>query len=130
MVVPRTRAESPAQTLPPARPAAARTRTPARRAPARPATPKASRTQQPNVEALAKELLAAVKRHDPAADVEGIRRAIDFGVEAHGDQKRASGEAYVTHPIAAAQILADLGIDPVAIQAAILHDVPEDTGYD
>ena len=44
-------------------------------------------------------------------------------------QLRASGEPYVTHPIAAAQIVADLGIDPVAVEAALLHDVPEDTEY-
>ena len=42
---------------------------------------------------------------------------------------RATGEPYVTHPIASAQILAELGIDPVAVQAALLHDVPEDTEY-
>src|SRR4029078_11664426 len=40
---------------------------------------------------------------------------------------RATGEPYVTHPIASAQITAELGIDPVAVQAALLHDVPEDT---
>ena len=44
-------------------------------------------------------------------------------------QKRATGEPYVTHPIASAQILAELGVDTVAIQAALLHDVPEDTEY-
>ena len=44
-------------------------------------------------------------------------------------QLRASGEPYVTHPIASAQILAELGIDPVAVEAALLHDVPEDTEY-
>jgi GTP pyrophosphokinase len=81
------------------------------------------------VEALGQHLIAAVKRHDPSADVTAIERAIEFAIEAHGEQKRASGEPYVTHPIAAAQILADLGIDPIAIQAALLHDVPEDTGY-
>jgi GTP diphosphokinase / guanosine-3',5'-bis(diphosphate) 3'-diphosphatase len=79
---------------------------------------------------MAKDLLAAVKRHDPDADLASIQRAIDFAVEAHGDQQRASGEPYVTHPIAAAQILADLQVDAVAIQAALLHDVPEDTEYD
>ena len=44
-------------------------------------------------------------------------------------RRRASGEPYVTHPIASAQILADLGIDPIAVQAALLHDVPEDTEF-
>ena len=42
---------------------------------------------------------------------------------------RASGDPYVTHPIASAQILAELGIDPVAVSAALLHDVAEDTEY-
>jgi guanosine-3',5'-bis(diphosphate) 3'-pyrophosphohydrolase len=130
MVVPRTRAGPSAQTLPLAPAAAERARKPPRRAPARPAPAKQGGLQQPMVEALSTQLIAAIKRHDPQADVDGIQRAIDFAVEAHGDQKRASGEPYVTHPIAAAQILADLGVDPVAIQAAILHDVPEDTGYD
>ena len=50
-------------------------------------------------------------------------------MEAHATQVRASGEPYVTHPIASAQILAELGIDPVAVSAALLHDVPEDTEY-
>ncbi len=53
-----------------------------------------------------------------------------MAVEAHGNQVRASGELFVTHPIASAEILAELGIDPVAIQAAVLHDVPEDTEYE
>ena len=63
----------------------------------------------------------------PGADLDTVGRAFDMAVEAHGTQRRASGEPYVTHPIAAARIVADLGIDPVAVQAALLHDVPEDT---
>ena len=53
-----------------------------------------------------------------------------MAIEAHGSQTRASGEPYVTHPIAAAEILAELGVDPKAIEAAVLHDVPEDTEYE
>jgi GTP pyrophosphokinase len=83
----------------------------------------------PSIEQLANHLVTAILRHDADANVEDVRRAVDFAAEAHGDQRRASGEAYVTHPIASAQILADLGIDPVAIQAGLLHDVPEDTEY-
>src|SRR6185503_9589250 len=75
-----------------------------------------------SIESLGDQLVASILKHDDDADVSHVRRAIDFAVEAHGEQKRASGEAYVTHPIAAAQILADLGMDPVAIQAALLHD--------
>ena len=58
-----------------------------------------------------------------------IGAAFDLAVEAHEGQRRATGEPYVTHPIASAQITAELGIDPVAVQAALLHDVPEDTEY-
>ena len=46
---------------------------------------------------------------------------------AHRGQTRVTGEPYITHPIAAAQILADIGLDPVAVTAALLHDVPEDS---
>ncbi|MGZ8501890.1 MAG: RelA/SpoT family protein, partial [Candidatus Limnocylindrales bacterium] len=80
-------------------------------------------------EPLRKELLAALGRHYPQADLEPVDRAFAMAVEAHAGQKRASGESYVTHPIASAQILADLGIDPIAVEAALLHDVPEDTEY-
>jgi len=89
----------------------------------------ASPRKRTRIEALGDQLVAAILKHDDDADVATVRRAIDFAVEAHGDQRRASGEPYVTHPIASAQILADLGIDPVAVQAALLHDVPEDTEY-
>src|SRR5919197_244255 len=82
-----------------------------------------------DVKDLREPLLAALRAHHPQADLDPVSRAFDFAVEAHTRQKRASGEPYVTHPIASAQILADLGIDPMAIQAALLHDVPEDTEY-
>jgi GTP pyrophosphokinase len=80
-------------------------------------------------EPLRRNLLASLEKHHPQANLEDVRRAFDLAVEAHGDQLRASGEPYVTHPIASAQILADIGIDPIAVQAALLHDVPEDTEY-
>jgi GTP pyrophosphokinase len=97
-----------------------------RRSPA-PARPRA--TTKRSFEVLKRGLLAALERHYPQADLELVGRAFDLAVEAHAGQTRASGEAYVTHPIASAQILADLGIDPIAVQAALLHDVPEDTEY-
>jgi len=62
-----------------------------------------------------------------AADITDIRNAYKLAVMAHGDQKRASGEPYVTHCIAVAQMLADLKMDGEVIVAALLHDVPEDT---
>jgi GTP diphosphokinase / guanosine-3',5'-bis(diphosphate) 3'-diphosphatase len=79
---------------------------------------------------MAKDLLGSIRRRDPDIDLGPVRAAIDFAIEAHGDQQRASGEPYVTHPIAAASILAGLDTDPIAIEAALLHDVPEDTEYD
>ncbi len=84
----------------------------------------------PSVETLTARLLAATRVHNPQADLSGIERAIEMAAQAHAGQLRASGEPFVTHPIAAAEILAELGVDPVAIQAAVLHDVPEDTGFE
>ncbi|MEK6720885.1 MAG: bifunctional (p)ppGpp synthetase/guanosine-3',5'-bis(diphosphate) 3'-pyrophosphohydrolase [Chloroflexota bacterium] len=83
----------------------------------------------PDLPALRTSLLATIAEHYPQADLEPVGRAFDFAVEAHDGQQRASGEPYVTHPIASAEILADLGMDPTAVQAALLHDVPEDTDY-
>jgi GTP pyrophosphokinase len=71
----------------------------------------------------------SVSHHYPQADLAVLRRAFDFAAQAHHDQTRFTGEPYITHPLASAQILADIGIDPVAVTAAILHDVPEDTDF-
>ncbi len=65
----------------------------------------------------------------PQADVTPVALAFAFAHEAHEGQSRVSGEPYVTHPLAVAKILAELGLDPVAVTAAILHDIPEDTEY-
>ncbi len=74
-----------------------------------------------------KELLTKVGSYLPADQVERIRTAAEFGAAAHQGQKRLSGEPYITHPVAAADILADLHLDADTIIAAILHDVIEDT---
>jgi guanosine-3',5'-bis(diphosphate) 3'-pyrophosphohydrolase len=101
-----------------------------RRGPRRaPAIPHGSEDGTVDLEALRAPLLAALRQHHPAADTDAVERAFDLAVDAHASQRRATGEPYVTHPIASAQIVADLGIDPIAIQAALLHDVPEDTEY-
>ena len=71
----------------------------------------------------------SVARHYPQADLGQLRGAFELAEQAHRGQSRVTGEPYITHPLAAAQILADIGIDPVAVTAAILHDVPEDTDY-
>ncbi|CAN5733709.1 bifunctional (p)ppGpp synthetase/guanosine-3',5'-bis(diphosphate) 3'-pyrophosphohydrolase [soil metagenome] len=67
--------------------------------------------------------------HYPQADLTAVREAWQFAVEAHGAQSRVSGEPYVSHPLAVARTLAELGLDPEAIQAALLHDIPEDTDF-
>ncbi|HPF25184.1 MAG TPA: bifunctional (p)ppGpp synthetase/guanosine-3',5'-bis(diphosphate) 3'-pyrophosphohydrolase [Steroidobacteraceae bacterium] len=74
-----------------------------------------------------RELLNSADSYLPAEQVERIRAAAEFGATAHEGQKRQSGEPYIAHPLAAAQILADLHLDPDTIIAAILHDVIEDT---
>src|SRR5438552_4488342 len=106
------------------RPTAARAAARRRLAPVR-----RSETGAGSLEALRRHLKEATSSHHPSADLKDVDRAFDFAVEAHEGQKRASGEPYVTHPIASAQILAELGIDPTAVEAALLHDVPEDTEY-
>lgn len=58
-----------------------------------------------------------------------VRRAFDFARKAHEHQFRMSGEPYICHPLAAAQILAELGVDEDTIIAGLLHDVPEDTRF-
>ncbi|MBB2977010.1 GTP pyrophosphokinase [Microbacterium endophyticum] len=71
----------------------------------------------------------AVRVHHPKGDLTIIKRAYVVAERAHKDQKRQSGEPYITHPLAVAQILAELGLGPKAIAAALLHDTVEDTGY-
>ncbi len=58
---------------------------------------------------------------------EGVESALDYAIGAHEGQKRRSGDPYVTHPIAVAEIIAAWGLDHEAIMAALLHDVVEDT---
>lgn len=63
-------------------------------------------------------------------DCQQIEYALDFASECHKGQVRESGEPYITHPIATAETLIDLGMDPACICAALLHDVVEDTACD
>jgi GTP pyrophosphokinase len=74
-------------------------------------------------------LVKTVRMHHPKADLSVIERAYSVAERAHADQKRQSGEPYITHPVAVAQILADLGIGSKTIAAALLHDTVEDTEY-
>ncbi|HEV8516049.1 MAG TPA: HD domain-containing protein, partial [Candidatus Limnocylindrales bacterium] len=80
-----------------------------------------------SLDAQERRLEAELRRHYPQADLTAVGEAYRFAAQAHADQVRATGEPYVSHPLAAAMILAELGIDPVAIQATLLHDLPEDT---
>lgn len=75
------------------------------------------------------QVVRAVKTNHPRADTALIQRAYEVSERAHRGQKRRSGEPYITHPVAVAQILADLGVTPVAVAAALLHDTVEDTEY-
>ncbi|HEV8280385.1 MAG TPA: HD domain-containing protein, partial [Candidatus Limnocylindrales bacterium] len=149
---PRSKRAAPAAAVPappseravaPARSASTAPARPATTAPARPKTPKTPARRGPrraqavkpdtngqfDLEALRTALKASIAEHHPTADLADVDRAFDLAVDAHQGQVRATGEPYVTHPIASAQILAELGIDPIAVEAALLHDVPEDTEY-
>jgi GTP pyrophosphokinase len=77
-----------------------------------------------------KELLRISYQSLTKDDKKLIRLAFDTAVEAHSDQRRKSGEAYIFHPIAVAKIVAsEIGLDATSIAAALLHDVVEDTSY-
>ncbi|MBK6768056.1 MAG: bifunctional (p)ppGpp synthetase/guanosine-3',5'-bis(diphosphate) 3'-pyrophosphohydrolase [Ardenticatenales bacterium] len=72
-------------------------------------------------------LLGDVERRFGRGDAERVGQAYEAAAAAHASQRRKSGEAYIVHPLAVAQIVADFGLDPDAIAAALLHDVVEDT---
>ena len=72
-------------------------------------------------------LLAAYKRRHPKGSVSPINRAYDMSREAHRHQTRTTGESYITHPVAVASVVADIGLDEASIIAALLHDAVEDT---
>jgi len=78
-------------------------------------------------ENLVSELIARIEAYNPGVDKELIRRAFDFAELHHRGQSRRSGEEFVNHPWAVAQICAELHLDGQTIAAALLHDVVEDT---
>jgi GTP diphosphokinase / guanosine-3',5'-bis(diphosphate) 3'-diphosphatase len=73
------------------------------------------------------ELLDRVKRYNPATNEDLLNRAYVYAMKAHGEQKRASGDPYISHPLEVAAILTDLKLDDATIAAALLHDTIEDT---
>ncbi|TDQ51601.1 RelA/SpoT family protein [Actinorugispora endophytica] len=74
-------------------------------------------------------LIKTVRATHPKMDVRLIERAYDVAAHHHRDQKRKSGDPYITHPLAVATILAELGMQEPTIAAALLHDTVEDTSY-
>ena len=73
------------------------------------------------------ELVERVTKYDPDADEDLLNRAYVYAMKAHGNQKRASGEAYFNHPLEVAAILTEMKLDSATIAAALLHDTVEDT---
>ena len=73
------------------------------------------------------ELVERVQKYDPDANEDLLNRAYVYAMKAHGNQTRASGEAYFNHPLEVAAILADMKLDDATIAAALLHDTVEDT---
>lgn len=74
-------------------------------------------------------MIRSLRTNHPKADVALVEKAFSIAEQAHSSQLRKSGEPYISHPVAVAQILADLGIGATTIAAALLHDTVEDTPY-
>ena len=74
-----------------------------------------------------RRLIETLETYLPREHIDQVIAAYEFGASAHQGQKRLSGEAFISHPVAVAQTLADMRLDAQAITAAILHDVIEDT---
>ena len=74
-------------------------------------------------------LIEIIKSYQPDETFENIRKAYELADEAHKEQKRVNGDPYILHPLAVAEILADMEIDTTTITASLLHDVVEDTEY-
>jgi guanosine-3',5'-bis(diphosphate) 3'-pyrophosphohydrolase len=74
-------------------------------------------------------LLRTVRTSHPKADTRVVVRAYEIAEQMHGDQRRRSGDLYITHPLAVTTILAELGMDTTTLVAALLHDTVEDTPY-
>ncbi|OXS29511.1 MAG: GTP pyrophosphokinase [Desulfovibrio sp. MES5] len=73
------------------------------------------------------EILDKVAAHNPSADLELIQKAYVFAATAHVGQTRLSGEPYLSHPLAVADTLAEMGFDEATVAAGLLHDTVEDT---
>ena len=85
--------------------------------------------EERNAEHTFEALVARVKEYNPKMDFDKLTRAYELAKRAHEGQLRNTGEPYIIHPIAVAQILADLELDCDSLVGALLHDVVEDTDY-
>ena len=81
------------------------------------------------MKALLEPVLEALLASHPRTDLAEVERAFTAAELAHRGQERKSGDPYITHPVAVAEILAELGLDAETIMAALLHDTVEDTSY-
>jgi GTP diphosphokinase / guanosine-3',5'-bis(diphosphate) 3'-diphosphatase len=86
-------------------------------------------SQRSAVNPVLEPLVAVHREFFPKADLALMQRAYDVAEQRHADQMRRSGDPYITHPLAVANILAELGMDTTTLVAALLHDTVEDTGY-
>ncbi|MGI8697207.1 MAG: RelA/SpoT family protein [Mycobacteriales bacterium] len=89
----------------------------------------ASGPSSSSVGAVLEPLVATHRAAHPKADVRLLQRAYAVAERYHRGQLRKSGDAYITHPLAVASILAELGMDTATLVGALLHDTVEDTGY-
>jgi GTP pyrophosphokinase len=85
------------------------------------------RRQQSTTAQEVAPLLATYKSRHPKGSLTNINRAYDTAREAHRHQTRTTGEAYISHPLAVARVVAEIGLDEASIVAALLHDAVEDT---
>ncbi|NAZ77048.1 RelA/SpoT family protein [Kineococcus sp. T13] len=85
--------------------------------------------RQSNVSPVLEPLLRTVRTTHPKADLAVVEKAFERAERAHDGQRRKSGDPYITHPVAVATILAELGMTPSTLAAALLHDTVEDTDY-
>ena len=85
------------------------------------------RRQSVRVEGELTAIVDAFRKPRPLATIDRIQRSYRIAATSHGDQRRNSGESYISHPLAVAKVVAEFGLDDVAIAAALLHDAVEDT---
>jgi GTP pyrophosphokinase len=85
-------------------------------------------SQRSAVNPVLEPLVAVHREVYPKADLALLQRAYEVAEKRHADQLRRSGDPYITHPLAVANILAELGMDTTTLVAALLHDTVEDTG--